>query len=66
MVLNTCKTSAVIDIEGAENYFTNIYLNEFPSENISDIATTDINRINIMRCVYSLPTKPGITLLLKV
>ena len=66
MVLYTCNNSSTIDIEGAEKYFTNLPLNNFPDEKISDIATTDIRHIKVMRGTYALHPKLGTTLLLKV
>ena len=66
MILDTCNTSAAIGIEGAEKAFTNICLNTFTCENISDIATTALRYIKVMRGAYALPPKIGTTLLLKV
>ena len=66
MILDTCNISATIDIEGADNYFTNLSLNYFPGEDISDLATTVLRHIKFMCGAYALPQKLGTTLLLKV
>ena len=52
MIIYACNTPATINIEGTEKAFTNISLNDFPGENISDISTTSLRRINVMRGAY--------------
>ena len=66
MIIYACNNSAAIDIEGAEKAFTNLFLNVFPGENISDISTPALRHIKVMRGAYALPPKLGKTLLLKV
>ena len=66
IIIDTCNTSSAIDIEGAETYFTNISLNDFPGENISDIVTHALRHIKVMCGAYDIYPKLGMTLLLKV
>ena len=66
IIIDTCNTSSAIDIEGAETYFTNISLNDFPGENISDIVTNALRHIKVMCGAYDIYPKLGMTLLLKV
>ena len=51
--------------KATEKYFTNLSLNEFPGESISDLATTAIKHIKSICGAYALPSKLGTTLLLK-
>ena len=39
MIIGAYNNSAAIDIEGAEKAFTNLPLNDFTGENISDLDT---------------------------
>ena len=66
MILDTCNNSAAIDIGCSEHYFTNLSLNKFPGEKISDLDTDALRNIKIMRGAYALPPKLGTTPLLKV
>ena len=66
MILDVCNTSDAIIIEGAEKPFTNISLNGFHGENISDLATTALRNIKGMRSAYALHQKIGTTILMKV
>ena len=66
MILDACNNSAVINIECSEKALTNIPLNYFPGENISDLSTTSIRHIKVMRGMYPIPPKLGTNLLLKV
>ena len=53
-------------IEGAGKAFTNISLNEYSGENISDLASTAIRHTKVMRGTYALTRKLGTTLFLKI
>ena len=66
MILDSCNTSAAIDIEGAEKSFGALQLADFPGENVSALATAALKFIKIMHSAYALPPKLGTMLLLKV
>ena len=66
MILDACNTSAEIEIEGTEKAFTNIYTNEFPGKNISDLATTTLRNIKVTSGEYTVTPKLGMTLLFNV
>ena len=55
MIIYACNTSATIEIEGTEKAFTNIPLNDFPVEKISDFSTHALRNIKVMRGVYDIP-----------
>ena len=57
MILYSCNDFAAGNIEGSEKSFTNISINKFPGENTSDIATTALRNIRVMRGEYAITQK---------
>ena len=51
MFLDACNTSSEIDVECKDNYFTKRSFNDYPGEKISDIDTTTLRHIKVMRRV---------------
>ena len=66
VALATCNTSTFHDVEGACSLFENLFLDNYPGENISDLCTDAQRLIRIMLGDYALPVNTGSRLLNKV
>ena len=66
MALETCNASVSHDIDGAGVLFSNLKLETYPGENISDFTTEALRLIKIMAGGYALPVHTGSRLLMKV
>ena len=66
MVLDTCNTSAAIDIEIAVIKFNELSLSNCPRQDVSSLSTLALKYIKIIMGAYNLPTKLSTKLLIKV
>lgn len=66
MVLDTCNTSAAIDIDITQVKFDELSLINFPGEVVSSLSTLVLKYIKIMMGAYNLHMKLATKLLLKV
>ena len=66
MALETCNSSVSHDIDGATMLFTELTLDNYPGENISDFATEALRLVKIMQGGYALPVHVGSRLLQKI
>ena len=66
MTLNTCNASVEMDIEAAKESFRGLKLENFPGENVTDLATSALKCIKIMRGDYAIDVTVGSSLIKKV
>jgi hypothetical protein len=66
MALETCNASVSHDIDGAATSFTELTLDSYPGENVSDFATESLRLVKIMAGGYALPVNTGSRILVKV
>jgi hypothetical protein len=66
MALETCNASVSHDIDGAVAAFDQLNLNNYPGEQVSDMANEALRLIKIMQGGYALPVSTGSRLLKKI
>jgi hypothetical protein len=59
MVLEVCKASVSYDIEGAQEKFDTLILDNFPGEDISALGYEAQNQVKILQTGYALPIRTG-------
>ncbi len=66
MALDTCNASVQRDITGAQAKFDSLTLDNYPGEDITELATEALRLFNILAGSYSLPLNLGTKLIKKV
>ena len=65
MALDACNASVQRDIAGAQEGYNKLSLNDFPAEDVTELATEVLRLIHIMAGSYALPLNLGSTLIKK-
>ena len=66
MALDTCNASVQRDIVGAQTKFDNLFLDSYPGEDITKLATKALQLLHILSGSYALPLNLGSKLLKKL
>ena len=65
MALDACNASVQRDIAGAQERHNKLLLDDFPAEDITELATEALRLIYIIAGSYTLPLNLGSTLIKK-
>lgn len=66
MTLDTCNASVEMDIDGAKESFKTLSLDDYPGENVTELATSALKYLKIMRGDYAIDVTVGSSLIKKV
>ena len=66
MVLDTCHSSASLDIDTARENFANLKLSSFPGENVGAFGVEALKLIKIMNTGYAMEVTVGLKMLRKI
>ena len=66
MALDTCNASVQRDVAGAQKKYEQLSLDDYPGENVTELATEALRLIHILSGSYALPLNLGTTLIKKV
>ena len=66
MAMETCNASVFHDVEGAKKKLEALDINNYPGENVTDLAGEAQRLLKIMQGAYALPVNTGSTLISKL